>query len=131
MLRSFLLPPPGHRFAKRHSISLSEVANEPFVGYKQDYLFQKMNNDFCRKPGFTPNVICEVEEGNDIESLVLAGVGIGFVGVCKGDKESSLVRLQIEKPICQRTFRLVWHEKRYLSKAAQEFRDFIVHYFEN
>ncbi|SFQ42466.1 LysR family transcriptional regulator [Salibacterium halotolerans] len=125
----FLAVPPGHRFAKRHSISLSEVANEPFVGYKQDYLFQKMNNDFCRKAGFTPNVICEVEEGNDIESLVLAGVGIGFVGLCKGDEESSLVRLHIEKPVCQRTFRLVWHEKRYLSKAAQKFRDFVVHYF--
>ncbi|MGY4688837.1 LysR family transcriptional regulator [Salibacterium sp. K-3] len=125
----FLAVPAGHRLAKQHSISLSEVANEPFIGYKQDNLFQKMNNDFCRKVGFIPNVICEVDEGSAIESLVQSGVGVAFVGVCKGGEESSIVRLHIDQPACQRTFRLAWHEKRYLSKAAQKFRDFVVHYF--
>lgn len=124
----FLAVPSTHRFAKRRSINLNEVANEPFVGYQENNYFQKMNLTFCQIAGFTPNVICEVTDGDAIETLVQAGLGIAFVGTCIG-AEDSLVRLPIEKPICQRTFRLAWYEKRYLSKAAQNFRDFVIDYF--
>lgn len=125
----FLAVPPGHRLAKRRSISLSEVASDPFVGYKEGYPFRKMNDEFCRKAGFTPNVVCEVDEPAAIGSLVRAGLGVAFVGACKIDQESPLVRLHIDHPVCQRTFRLVWNEKRYLSIAARKFRDFIVQHF--
>ncbi|MNW04827.1 hypothetical protein D3C71_2009770 [compost metagenome] len=42
---------------------------------------------------------------------------------------SPLTLLHIEQPVCRRTFQLAWHEKRYLSKAACHFRDFVVDYF--
>jgi LysR family transcriptional activator of glutamate synthase operon len=125
----FLAVPPGHRFAKRRSISLSELADDPFVGYKEGYFFQKMNDEFCRTAGITPNVVCEVDEPAAIESLVRAGLGVAFVGACNRSDEAPLILLHIDNPVCQRTFYLVWNEKHYLSKAARKFREFIVQHF--
>ncbi|MEJ8545066.1 LysR family transcriptional regulator [Brevibacillus borstelensis] len=125
----FLAVPPGHRFAAKRSIPLREVAHDPFVGYKEGYPFRKMNDEFCLQAGFKPNVVCEVDEPSAISSLVQAGLGVAFVGACKSDKKSPLIKLEIETPVCQRTYQLAWHQKRYLSKAAQLFRDFVVQYF--
>lgn len=125
----FLAVPPGHRLASRKSVSLSEVAHDPFVGYKESYPFRKMNDEFCLQAGFKPNVVCEVDEPSAISSLVQAGLGVAFVGACKTDKKSPLIKLDIESPVCQRTYQLAWHEKRYLSKAAKKFREFVVKYF--
>ncbi len=44
--------PSGDRLAERDSICLSEVAHEPFIGYKEGYPFRKMNDAFCRAAGF-------------------------------------------------------------------------------
>jgi DNA-binding transcriptional LysR family regulator len=126
----FLAVPPAHRFAERRSIRLSEVGNEPFVGYKEGYPFRTMNDEFCKAAGITANVVCEVDEPAAIGNLVRAGLGVAFVGVCGSDPKSPLPVLHIEEPVCQRTFSLAWHDKRYLSKAALNFKDFLVQYFE-
>lgn len=125
----FLAVPPGHRFAEQRSICLSDVADEPFIAYKEEHPFRKMNDEFCRKAGITPNVVCEVEEPAAIGSLVRAGLGVAFVGACKNNEESLLIKLHIDNPVCQRTFQIAWLEKRYLSVAARTFREFIVQYF--
>lgn len=125
----FLAVPPGHRLANRRSIDLCEVANDPFIGYKQTFPFRTMNDQFCQKAGFLPNVVCEVDEPAAIGSLVRAGLGVAFVGACNTSAESRLIRLHIDQPVCQRTFQLIWREKTYLSRAACRFRDFVVQYF--
>ncbi|MFM1652867.1 LysR family transcriptional regulator [Brevibacillus sp. B_LB10_24] len=125
----YLAVPPGHRLAERSSVSLREVADEPFINYKEGYPFRKMNDEFCREAGIAPNVVCEVDEPSAIGSLVRAGLGVAFVGACKGSGETPLIKLRIESPVCRRTFLLAWLEARYLSKAACEFRNFLVRYF--
>ncbi|MCP1312141.1 LysR family transcriptional regulator [Paenibacillus tyrfis] len=126
----FLAVPPGHRLADRGSVALSEVADEPFIGYKEGFIFQKMNDAFCREAGISPNFVCRVDEPAAIASLVRTGLGVAFAGGCNINATSTpLTLLHIEQPVCQRTFQLAWHEKRYLSKAARHFRDFVVNYF--
>lgn len=125
----FLAVPPGHRFANRSSVSLTEVADDPFVGYKEGFPFRKMNDEFCRAAGIRPNVVCEVDGPEAIGNLVRAGLGVAFVGACKSDVETPLIKLRIEHPVCQRTYRLVWSEERYLSKASLAFRDFLARHF--
>lgn len=125
----YLAVPSGHRLAERDSICLSEVAYEPFIGYKEGYPFRKMNDAFCRAAGFRPNVVCEVDEPTAIGNLVRAGLGVAFVGACKGDAETPLIKLRIDRPVCQRTFHIAWLENRYLSRAALQFRDFLVRHF--
>ncbi|MBW7456806.1 LysR family transcriptional regulator [Paenibacillus sepulcri] len=125
----FLAVPPGHRLAERGSIRLEEVADEPFIGYKEGILFQPMNDGFFRKAGISPKYVCQVDEPASISNLVRAGLGIALIGGCGRSPGVPLHLLRIEYPVCQRNFQIIWHEKRYLSLAARKFRDFFVQYF--
>ncbi|MUG44298.1 LysR family transcriptional regulator [Paenibacillus woosongensis] len=125
----YLAVPQGHRFAGRKSIRLSELADDPFIGYKEGFPVQKMNDLLFQEAGITPNFVCRVDEPAGIASLVRAGLGVALVGNC-GGAGSPLNLLQIEFPVCQRNFQVAWHEKRYLSLAARKFRDFLVGYFD-
>lgn len=117
------------RFAHRTSIRLSEAADEPFIGYKEHFIFQQMNEMFFRQAGITPRYVCRVDEPAAIASLVHAGLGIALFGCKRGENDAKLTLLPIEYPVCQRNFQIVWNEHRYLSLAARKFRDFIVRYF--
>jgi LysR family transcriptional activator of glutamate synthase operon len=124
----YLAVPQAHRFAGRKSIRLSELAEDPFIGYKEGFPVQKMNDLLFQEAGITPNFVCRVDEPAGITSLVRAGLGVALVGNC-GGPNSPLSLLHIEFPICQRNFQIAWHEKRYLSLAARKFRDFLIGYF--
>jgi DNA-binding transcriptional LysR family regulator len=125
----YLAVPPGHSLAQRGSINLLEASDEPFVGYKEGYPYRRMNDEFCRRAGFEPKVVCEVEDPGSIADLVQSGFGIAFIGECKSSEELSLIKLRIDQPVCHRSFHIAWLENRYLSKAALAFREFLVQYF--
>jgi LysR family transcriptional regulator, transcription activator of glutamate synthase operon len=124
----YLAVPQGHRFSGRKSIRLNELAEDPFIGYKEGFPFQQMNDLLFQKARITPNFVCRVDEPAAIASLVRAGLGVALVGNC-GGPNTPLNLLHIESPVCQRNFQIVWHEKRYLSLAARKFRDFLIEYF--
>jgi len=123
----YLAVPPGHRLSHARSVRLSEVANEPFIGYKEGFHFQIMNERFLRSAGITPNIICRVDDAPSIGKLVSSGLGIAFVSNCGGG--SPFHMLTIEGTDCRRHFKIVWHNKRYLSKAARSFIDYVRAYF--
>lgn len=146
----FLAIPPEHRFRNKTSISLSELRSEPFISFKKSTHFRKITDGLCQEAGFEPNVVCEVDEPLAVISLVRAGLGVAFVGTCKSRDDSPIsstmshqsmpiapcktddgspILLHIN-PLCQRIFQLAWAENRYQSKAASNFRDFLVRYFE-
>jgi Transcriptional regulator len=125
----YLAVPPGHRLSARRSVSLYEVANESFIGYKEGFHFQIMNEGFLRSAGLSPNFICRVDDAPSIAKLVSAGLGVALVGNCGGPK-TPLHLLSITDPVCERHFQLVWNNKRYLSKAAHRFIDYVGRFFE-
>ncbi|RIX50232.1 LysR family transcriptional regulator [Paenibacillus nanensis] len=124
----YLAVPPGHRLAGQRSVHLNEVANEPFIGYKEGFHFQMMNENFLRSAGISPNFVCRVDDAASIAKLVSAGLGVALVGNC-GGSESRLHLLTIESAVCRRQFQFVWHNQRYLSKAAHCFIDFVSRHF--
>lgn len=126
----FLAVPPGHRLAGRRSVDLNEVAHEPFIGYKEGFHFQIMNENFLRSAGITPNFVCRVDDAASIAKLVSAGLGVALVGNCGGSESRlHLLSIESESAVCRRQFQFVWHNKRYLSKAAHCFVDFVSRHF--
>ncbi|MCR8642911.1 LysR family transcriptional regulator [Paenibacillus sp. N1-5-1-14] len=124
----YLGVPIGHRFAERKSIRLSELAEDSFIGYKEEFPIQQMNDILFQQAGIAPKFVCRVDEPSAITSLVRAGLGVAIVGNC-GGPNSPIRLLPIEFPVCERNFQIVWNEKRYLSLAASKFRDFLIAYF--
>ncbi|MFX3636923.1 MAG: LysR family transcriptional regulator [Candidatus Pristimantibacillus sp.] len=124
----YLAVPRDHRFANRSTIRLSEVGDDPFIGYKEGYAMQKINNAFFRQAGISPKFVCQVDEPASIVSLVRTGLGVALFG-CKSGEEAGIKLLRVESPACQRNYRVYWSENRYFSLAARKFLDFITDYF--
>ncbi|MCF6410293.1 LysR family transcriptional regulator [Pseudalkalibacillus salsuginis] len=125
----FLAVPSNHQLADRQSINLTEVTNESFISLKVGDHFRELTSGFCKEAGFVPNISCEVDEIAAISSFVQTGIGVAFLTKDALQKNSSLILLPIEQPICQRTFQIAWLRKRYLSRAARMFRDFLMNYY--
>ena len=49
-----LIVPRGHRLARRRQVRLREVADEPFVSFKQGHAIRRMTDDLCKAAGFVP-----------------------------------------------------------------------------
>lgn len=124
-----LAVPSTHRLAGRQRIHLSEVANDPFISLEPGYSFREITDAFCREAGFIPNIVCEGDEPAAISGLVRAGLGVAFIPIDAKRELPPLTLLHIEEPVCQWTPHLVWHEKHYLSLAAQAFREFVIQHY--
>lgn len=77
--------PPDHRLARRKTVTLDELAGEPFVvvprssvspGYGALYTL-------CRKAGFEPKIVQEVASIASQLNLVSVGMGIGLTVIGK------------------------------------------------
>ncbi|MBS4214034.1 LysR family transcriptional regulator [Neobacillus rhizophilus] len=126
----YLAVPHTHRFANRRNIDLSEVADDPFICIKKGNPFREMTDEFCQLAGFTPNIICEVDEHTAVVHFMSMGIGVAFIpDTLIGNIETSFHLLHIDNPICQRTYQIAWLEGRYMSKVDRKFRDFFVRSF--
>jgi DNA-binding transcriptional LysR family regulator len=70
-----------HPLARRSSLSLSQLKEEPFIMYPREAgtgLYWQVT-DLCAHAGFRPRVAREVLESSTIIGLVAAGVGIAIV----------------------------------------------------
>src|SRR5579859_128319 len=126
-----LAVPAGHPFAHRSQIRLPEVAEEAFICLKPEHSLRQLTDSFCQQAGFRPQIVFESDEPSIIRGLIKAGLGIAFVPALswRGSIGAAVVEIPVAEPLCQRTIGLSWLASHSLSAAAQQFRDFAVHYF--
>lgn len=74
-----LIVPPGHRLSGRKSFAWSELAAEPFVGFEAGSAVREVIDSAARAAGVTLDVVMELRSIGSIQSMVRAGVGVGFV----------------------------------------------------
>ncbi|WP_139998815.1 LysR family transcriptional regulator [Paenibacillus paridis] len=122
--------PKGHRLAERKSVSLSELRDEWFVGVKRGYGTRDLVDSICKSVGFVPNYVYEGDEPARLSSLVEAEIGIAFIPSTARLTTVNITYLQIENHELVREIALLWHKSRYISRAAQEFREIVIEYFE-
>jgi DNA-binding transcriptional LysR family regulator len=127
----YLAVPPGHRLAQRETIQLSEAAQESFLALKPGHTLRELTDSFCRRAGFTPNIVFEGDEPVVLFHLVKAGLGIACLPalVWMNLPELAVARIPITEPRCYREITLLWSKNHYLSTAARELRTFLIAYF--
>jgi len=76
-----LILPLGHPFAQKNKISISKMAEEPFISL--NYYCVPVLGDavrsICRQAGFSPMVAHETSEINSIARLVESGMGYSII----------------------------------------------------
>ncbi len=73
--------PETHALARTTGLTLSMLANEPFVAYpagKGFHLRQAMDS-LCRDAGFVPQVVREADASQTLLCLIAAGTGVGLI----------------------------------------------------
>ncbi|RAT97144.1 LysR family transcriptional regulator [Brevibacillus sp. Leaf182] len=123
--------PRGHRLADRSIVSLTELKDEPFVGVKKGYGTRDFVDAICKSVGFVPTYVYEGDEPARLIQLVEAEIGIAFIPSTARYSREQVRYLQVENHELVREIALLWHKSRYISRAAQEFREVVVDYFED
>ena len=76
--RLLCVVPVSHRLADQEVISVTDLAQEPFImGPQENWnIFTRKIRDFCRHHGFEPRVIQEAEHSDGIVGFVAADMGV-------------------------------------------------------
>ncbi|MCG7406850.1 LysR substrate-binding domain-containing protein [Paenibacillus sp. ACRRX] len=122
--------PKGHWLSDRSSVTLTELRDEWFVGVKRGYGTRDLIDSVCKSVGFVPKYVYEGDEPARLSSIVEAGVGIAFIPSTARNAREQIKYLQVENHELVREIALLWHRDCYISRAALEFREVVVEYFE-
>ncbi|HMQ33804.1 MAG TPA: LysR substrate-binding domain-containing protein [Chloroflexaceae bacterium] len=111
--------------AGRRSVTMAELASEPFLLYSPGGYVREATLRACREAGFLPRVVLDSGSMELLLRLAEAGLGLAVIPrlALKGDEQLAVIRLA--EPVLGRTMVLVSREGRALSPAAQRLRDFL------
>lgn len=122
----FVVVPFGHRLAQRKSIELKEIALDPIVTFKKDYGLRILTDHFFKEVNLKPFITFEGEEILTVAGLVEAKLGVALIPHVFGLDKTNVSFLPVSKPQCQRVIGIAWSKERYLSPAAQRFKNFVI-----
>ncbi len=120
-----LVVPPGHRLAARRRVALREVADEPFISFREGLGLRTIIDGMCARAGFAPNVAFEGDDVATVSGLVGAGLGVAIVPV-RPRTALPPHHLVISDRSSTRTVGLCWHAERYRSPAVEAFAAFVI-----
>jgi DNA-binding transcriptional LysR family regulator len=118
-----LIVPRTHALARRRQVRLQQVAEEPFVLFKEGHAIRRMTDDLCRAAGFTPTSRFEGDDSSSLPGFVAAGFGVAIVPP-ESARAADVVSLRISEPVARRPIGIAWMRDRYLPAGARLFRDF-------
>jgi DNA-binding transcriptional LysR family regulator len=117
--------PHDHPLASRPTVSLAELAKEPFVFFDPQVgtgLYDDILG-LMRRYGLTPTITQEVGEAMTIIGLVAAGLGVSILPASFKRVQLREMRwVAIEEKDAISEMWLVWSKHRELSHAAQRFK---------
>ncbi len=125
----FIIVPSHHRLAHCESVTLQEIADEPFVLLEKGNGLRGITDQLFHEAGISPKVTFEGAEVHTIVAFVAAGLGVTLIPDFKGIDWDKISRIRVHSPNCQRVIGLAWLEGRYLSPSAKRFQQFIINYF--
>ncbi|MBA7847319.1 LysR family transcriptional regulator [Klebsiella sp. RHBSTW-00484] len=121
--------PRDHPLAKQPSVSLRELAREPFVFF-DPHVGTGLYDDILglmRRYGLTPVITQEVGEAMTIIGLVAAGLGVSILPASFRRVQLSEMRwLPIEEQDAVSEMWLVWSKHHEQGQAAQRFRELLL-----
>ncbi len=116
--------PLDHPLAGRTSVSIDELADQPFITARQGHWQRRLLDQLFAARGLTPKIVCESDEHSAIADLISAGLGIGLIPAIarRATTRAPLVWTAVDSPDCRRALTLFWGADSNLSTAARLMR---------
>jgi len=119
----YLCTSPEHRFARRSTITLEEIASEPVILYeKENAIRQKIESVFARE-GLQLDVAIETGGAEVIKEYVSAGLGVSFISglAFEQEEQSRIHRIPVTEYFGDLGYGVVIRKGKYLSPILREF----------
>lgn len=116
--------PPGHPLAGRASVTVEDLADQPFITARQGHWIRRLLDRLFAARDLTPKIVCESDEPGAIADLISAGLGIGLVPAfaLRAATRGPGAWVPVDSPDCRRTVTLYWGADSRLSTAARLMR---------
>ncbi|TCN26142.1 LysR family transcriptional activator of glutamate synthase operon [Mesobacillus foraminis] len=125
------LLPLHHPLAKKDSINLRELKDDPFVVLPEGYVFRDMVINACHDYGFSPTISFEGDDIDALKGLVSAGLGIALMPevTLVDNIPNSTVKVRLNEHSVKRTVGIIWPTQRALLPTEKLFFDFLNEFY--
>lgn len=125
------LLPIHHRLAKKPSIKLRELVDEPFCVLPEGFVFREIVMDACQNIGFIPKIAFEGDDIDALKGLVSAGLGVALMPevTLVDSLPRSTVKIPLVEPNVTRTVGVITPKERVLLPTERLFYDFLQEFF--
>lgn len=123
---------PRHPFARKASLTLADLAEEPFIVPESTSVLRLLFERTLREAGINPRIRLQLHEAEPVKKAVEANLGVGIVSALAISRElaaGDLCTAPVEGLAVSRHLELVTRRDRYLSPLANRFRNFARAYF--
>ena len=122
----------AHRFSRRSSVALEEVAGEPLILFHADSVSRKIVDERFSEAGVSPGVVMEMRSPEAMRKLVEVGVGISFLPhltVQDSLTSGALVTVPVKGVRFGREIGVAWRQGRYFGPAIRHLLDAVFERF--
>jgi LysR family transcriptional regulator, transcription activator of glutamate synthase operon len=113
--------PRGHRLADAATVSMTELAGEPFVALHTGFGMRHLLDELCAAAQFQSRIVLQASNLATTAGLVAAGIGISLMPVDGSDYVPGVVMLPLADADAYRDVGLIWNSARPLSRPARQF----------
>ena len=108
-----LIAPPQHRLGRRPAVSLADLSEEPFIGYRRGSALRDTLDGAFRADAVAPRIVYETDELTSVRELVAGSLGVSIVPRSTVDGDGPpIAAIPIAPEGLQRPLTLVWRERR-------------------
>ncbi|MED3624965.1 LysR family transcriptional regulator [Neobacillus thermocopriae] len=125
------LLPYNHRLANSPFLKLSQLRDDPFILFPQDFILREIIVKACSQQGFKPNVAFEGQDIDAIKGLVSAGLGVTLIPeiTLMDSVPRSTVKIPLIEPNVTRTVGVIIPTDRKLLPTEMLFYEFLSEFF--
>jgi LysR family transcriptional regulator, transcription activator of glutamate synthase operon len=113
--------PRGHRLMGAATVSMTDLADEPFVAMQPGFGMRLLLDELCAAAQFQPRIVLESGNLTTTAGLVAAGLGISLLPLDGGEYAPGVEVLRLADADAYRDVGMIWNSGRPLSRPARNF----------
>ncbi|MEM6109797.1 LysR family transcriptional regulator [Mycobacterium sp. 050272] len=113
--------PRDHRLAGATAVSMSDLADEPFITMHPGFGMRQLLDELCAAAQFQPRIALESANLTTNAGLVAAGLGISLTPIDGSEHAPGVCVLHLADADGYRDIGMIWDSSRPLSRAARDF----------
>jgi len=119
--RLYAILPKAHPLARRRSVSMKELREEPFLLLRDDHCFRETAMEVCKRARITPQIVFESGQFSSILGMVAAGLGISVAPEMALEHRQDCSFVLVDDARASRTIGVASVKGHYLGRAPQAF----------